>query len=489
MLVNQQKMIMSNHLELYEILIKKDNILRQIKEMIDFSFVYNELKDKYCDDNGRPAYDPIMMFKYLLLKNIAKLSDVDLIERTRYDMSFKYFLDLAPEETNLIDPSLLTKFRRQRLKDVNLLDMLINKTVEIAIEKGIIKQKNDIIVDSTHTNARYNQLSPRQVLINQAKLLRKSVYAVDEKAKEKFPSKKEVTGLLEDQMEYCEALIKVIENEEVLIKFPDIQSKLNMLKEMLDDTNYNLKLSKDEDARTGHKTADTSFFGYKTHIAMTPERIITGAVITSGEKHDGKQLKELIEKSEKAGIEIENIIGDTAYSEKDNIKLSKEKNIKLISKLHPLTSNGSRKDEDKFEYNKDAEMYVCKAGHMAVYKRKQGRIHTKGRRQYAQCYYFDIEKCKICPLKNGCYKEGRNTKTYSIMIKPNEHLEQAEFQETDYFKNRYKERYKIESKNSEIKNTLGYDVANSMGLYGMQIQGALTLFTVNLKRIIKISSQ
>ena len=35
-----------------------------------------------------------------------------------------------------------------------------------------------------------------------------------------------------------------------------------------------LETSKDEDAKTGHKTADTSFWGYKTHIAMTEERII-----------------------------------------------------------------------------------------------------------------------------------------------------------------------------------------------------------------------
>jgi hypothetical protein len=41
----------------------------------------------------------------------------------------------------------------------------------------------------------------------------------------------------------------------------------------------------------GHKTADSSFFGYKTHIAMNEERIITAAVITTGEKGDGKQLQ------------------------------------------------------------------------------------------------------------------------------------------------------------------------------------------------------
>ena len=156
MLINQQKMILTQYSNLYDIIVPKTNLLRQIKEMIDFTFVYDELKEKYCDDNGRPANDPIMMFKFLLIKCIENISDVDLVERTQYDMSFKYFLDLAPEETEIIDSTSLTKFRRQRLKDVELLDMLIGKTVEIAIEKGIIKRRNTIIVDSTHTNARYN---------------------------------------------------------------------------------------------------------------------------------------------------------------------------------------------------------------------------------------------------------------------------------------------------------------------------------------------
>ena len=61
-----------------------------------------------------------------------------------------------------------------------------------------------------------------------------------------------------------------------------------MLEETMNDTEYEIEYSKDKDAKVGHKTADTSFFGYKTHIAMTEERIITAATITSGEKTDGK---------------------------------------------------------------------------------------------------------------------------------------------------------------------------------------------------------
>ena len=146
---------------------------------------------------------------------------------------------------------------------------------------------------------------------------------------------------------------------------------------MLNDTTYELEYSKDKDAKIGHKSADTSFFGYKTHLAMTPERIITAATITSGEKHDGKELTALIEKSEVSGIEIEAVIGDKAYSEKDNIEYCENKKIELASKLSKVVTHGVGKNKEDFTYNKDAGMYVCKAGHMAIRKAKQGSRKTK----------------------------------------------------------------------------------------------------------------
>ena len=53
--------------------------------------------------------------------------------------------------------------------------MLINKTVEIAIDKGIIKSKS-ITVDATHIKSRYNHKSPKEILMDRSKKLRKSVY-------------------------------------------------------------------------------------------------------------------------------------------------------------------------------------------------------------------------------------------------------------------------------------------------------------------------
>lgn len=484
MLEQQQKLVLSPYMEIYDLVVSKDNLLRKINGLIDFSFVYEELTDKYCLDNGRNAISPVRMFKYLLLKTIYNLSDIDVVERSKYDMSFKYFLDMAPEE-EVINPSSLTKFRKLRLKDVNLLDMLINKTVSIALEKGIIKSKS-IIVDATHTKARYNQKSPREILQDYSRKLRKAVYQIDESMKESFPAKNTEDNL-EKEIAYCRVLVEIVKQKEAIAAYPKIKERLNILEETLQDDVEHLALSNDEDAKIGHKTADSSFFGYKTHIAMMEERIIAAATITTGEKNDGKELESLYNKSKENGLEIDTIIGDAAYSEKGNIELAEKEEISLVAKLNPSVTQGTRKKEDEFQFNKDAGMYICKAGHMAIRRARQGKKNI-GQNQ-VDCYYFDVEKCKCCSMREGCYKDGSKTKTYSVTIKSDIHKSQIGFQESEYFKEKAKERYKIEAKNSELKHRHGYDVASSSSLIGMEMQGAMALFTVNLKRILKLMKE
>ncbi|HZJ36365.1 MAG TPA: IS1182 family transposase [Gillisia sp.] len=484
MLLQQQKAQLSAYSDLYDLIVPKDNLLRKINDLIDFTFIYDELVNKYCSNNGRNAESPIRMFKYLLLKTIYSISDVDVVERSRYDMSFKYFLEMAPEDA-VINPSSLTKFRKLRLKDTYLLNLLINKTVSIAIEKGVIKSKS-IIVDATHSLSRSNPYSALEVLRERSKLLRKAVYAIDENMKNRMPEKN-ASGELEKELAYCKELEKCIESDQTLSLIPVVKEKLNLLKETVEDTQENYTISKDKDAKTGHKSVDSKFFGYKTHLAMTEERIITAAVVTSGEKGDGPELPMLLKISQDNGIQVDTVIGDTAYSGKENLKL-KDKNdqdIKIVAKLNPVITQGFRKEEDRFDYNKDADMFVCPAGHLAIRRARHGKKNC-GRNQ-AYAYYFDIEKCKICPLRDGCYKPGAKTKSYSVVIKSSLHQEQMVFQETEYYKEKTKHRYKIEAKNSELKNVYGYDRAIAYGINNMQMQGALAIFTVNLKRILKLS--
>lgn len=491
MLSNQKELNFSPYAELYEKLIPAKHLFRQIKELVDLSFIREELKNKYCLTNGRTAESPERMFIYLLLKCINPLSDVDLVERARYDLSYKFLLGINPED-DVIDSSSLSKFRKLRLKDTELLDMLIEKTVEIAIEKGIIKSKK-IIIDSTHTKSRYNRHSIREVLQEQSKRLRKAVYETDEKTKKMMPNKN-TEDSIEKEVEYCEKLIKVVEEMPVVPNLPSVKEKMNLLKETMEDTKEELYTSKDEDAKIGHKSKDSSYFGYKSHFAMTPEYIICAATVTSGEKADGKELPELVEKSRKAGIDVETVIGDTAYSGKDNLDFATQKdengeeNFKLVSRLNPVITNGNRKEEeDGFIYNKDAGTYQCRAGYLAdsITESKEKR---KGKnKRYS--YNFYAKKCKNCPHREECKpREGRG-KSFTVTILSETHQKQKEFQETDEFKNLAKERYKIEAKNNELKNAHGYARSVGNGLYATKIQGACTIFAVNLKRITTLLNQ
>lgn len=80
--------------------------------------------------------------------------------------------------------------------------------------------------------------------------------------------------------------------------------------------------------------------------------------------------------------------------------------------------------------------------------------------------------------------ESAKTKTYSVAIKSEEHLDQEVFQEAGEFKCLVRERYKIEAKNSELKNKHGYNQASAAGLFGMQVQKSTMILVVNLKILL-----
>jgi len=131
-------------------------------------------------------------------------------------------------------------------------------------------------------------------------------------------------------------------------------------------------------------------------------------------------------------------------------------------------------DSEVFMYNKDADMMQCRAGYLSYKKEKR---QTGGNKNDRLLYYFDVEKCRNRPFKKGCHKEGAGTKIYSVVIKSGD------------FKVKSKERYKIEAKNSGLRNVHGCDTAVCSGLDNMKMQGACTVFVVNLKRIFTLMDQ
>ncbi len=53
---------------LYEKIVPADHLLRRINQVVDLSFAFETLKDRYTEDFGRPAADSEFMLRLCLLQ-------------------------------------------------------------------------------------------------------------------------------------------------------------------------------------------------------------------------------------------------------------------------------------------------------------------------------------------------------------------------------------------------------------------------------------
>ena len=328
---SQLQLSLSPYQGLYDAIIPADHLLRRIKENIDFSFVNPMLRKQYCENFGRPAKEPEMMFKLLFLKKLYDLSDEALISSAQTDMAYKFFLDLEPE-AKMIDPSLLTKFRKTRITE-DILEEMLKETIQQALDKNLIKS-GTIIVDSTHTIASVRAKSPTQILRDMSKQLRKEVYKTAFELSERFPEKPSLEAGLDEEIAYTKELLQVLEEGIKSCGNKKIQKLSHEMKELLEDERLKEIRSKDDkDARFGHKTATSTFYGYKNHLAMTEERLIAGITVTDGGAPDGQELPKLIENAKENGIKVTEVIGDMAYVSDDNLEVC-GKEITLIARTN-----------------------------------------------------------------------------------------------------------------------------------------------------------
>lgn len=67
-------------------------------------------------------------------------------------------------------------------------------------------------------------------------------------------------------------------------------------------------------------------------------------------------------------MKIDTVIGDTAYSEKDNIQYANHKELQLISKLNPNITQGTRKKKMNLSLIK---MHVCTFVKLDIWRFKE----------------------------------------------------------------------------------------------------------------------
>jgi transposase len=470
--------------------IPKDHILKAINNTVDFSFINKQLESSYSKHFGRPAKEPEMMAKLLVLQYLYNLSDVKVIEETSLNLAYMWFVGINPEE-ELPDASLLAKFRTQRLKDTSV-DDIIKEVVRQCVEKGIIKGAG-LSIDATHTSANTIKKVPERIMKHlAAKILRKikeETGEVPEKVNPNIPDYKLIADHQEAKTtmkEYLENLMEQVETSIDLSGAPGTAKSIAEAKEILSDQKFILQKGvrslTDKDARVGYKSKTDSFFGYKTEYMMiSEERIITAIETFDGAYVDGSKFNELYTRTKACGLNIKEAYGDKAYFRKSILDILKEDHVEAII---PVSPSVYKIDESKFSYNKDSDQWFCEMGNFTVKRVYQKTKKTNDIYRYT----FDKNLCRHCIKRAECAGERARARVLKVGVHATEYYEYSQLAKTDEFKEKYKKRASHEWKNGEMKRFHGLDRARGYGLKSIGMQAKLTALAVNLKRIAALVS-
>ena len=127
----------------------QDHFLVRLLSAVDFSFVKEAAEECYSN-MGRPAYDPVIMMKLLLLQTLYDLSERDVVEQADTNILFRAFIGLSLDDA-IPHWTLLGKFR-ERLGEERF-EEIFNRVVMLAKKVGLLDEKLRIL-DSTAVKAK-----------------------------------------------------------------------------------------------------------------------------------------------------------------------------------------------------------------------------------------------------------------------------------------------------------------------------------------------
>src|SRR5580765_5679964 len=128
----------------------------------------SQLETLYCENNGRPAIDPVLLCGVTLLQFMEKVSDRRAAEQVAYHLGWKYALDLElPYEG--FHPTVLVYFR-DRLEENQAERVIFDGIVELLIELGLIKRAGKQRIDSTHILGYVKEMSRLECAVETLRL-------------------------------------------------------------------------------------------------------------------------------------------------------------------------------------------------------------------------------------------------------------------------------------------------------------------------------
>ena len=101
-------------------LVPKAHLLRKIDAAVDFTQLYEMVEPLYCEDNGRPSIDPVVLFKMVLVQHLYGLTS---LRRTAEEVSanncYRWFLGYPLQEETPHFSTVSYNFRHRFTDDDN----------------------------------------------------------------------------------------------------------------------------------------------------------------------------------------------------------------------------------------------------------------------------------------------------------------------------------------------------------------------------------
>lgn len=353
-----------NELEMVtlEQLVPADHLLRQIQRHIDFAFIREKTAHLYCTDNGRPALDPVVLFKMLFIGYLFGIrSERRLVKEIEVNVAYRWFLDMRLTD-RVPDASTFSQNRRRRYAGTEIEQAIFDGIVEQALQHGLIEGEV-LYTDSTHlkASANKNRFEAHQVEQKPAAYLAELEAAIDadrnEHGKAPLPASKTPAETRE---------IKVSNTD------PDSGFMTREGKPPLD-----------------HRTVDGK------------HAIITDTFVTPGNVHDSQPyLARLDRQMERFGLAPAAVGLDAGYYTPYVCKGLVERDLYgVIGYRRPNHQDGYFYKRE-YTYDATRDGYVCPNGQFLAYR-------TTNRMGYRE-YHSDARQCRDCPSRSQ-YTRSANT--------------------------------------------------------------------------------
>ena len=421
-------------------LVPEESLFRKIDKYIDFTFIYEKVKDLYCSNNGRYSIDPVVLFKLVFIQALDGLKSMrKTCEKIKVDLEYRWFLGIPLGEPTPHYSTFSQNYIR-RFQGTDVFEEIFVEIVEQAIKYNLVKGET-FFTDSTHKKANAN--------------------------KNKFHE--EVQKVVHQRKEWLEKEINEERKKQGKKEF-EFTEKIEEKKVKVSDT--------DNESGYYHRDNKEKGFMYLDHRTVDSKcNIIVDCHITKGNVHDSKPYIERMEYiKKKFGFKIKEVGVDSGYDTLEIKKYFEDNKIFGVIGYRRYQQGDTQIRKYEFKYNKDKDYYVCpKTGIIIPYT---GKIDREGYK-----WYSNKENCKGCPhINECCKKQGYRVIRRLICEELNENSRDRRLSERG--KELYKLRKeKIERSFADSKNNHGYRYAMYKGIEKNQNYTWLICAAQNMKNI------